>query len=919
MPSLSQSLALGYVIILQVLYLSFGTRGGIIIDLILAAFIAVPVTAGIRLIASAISPRTSKTVLPGRSVEYYMTFKHPANVKYRGKRRIPMATFCQMHLDGDVKMNGDTLTILEKRHDWASFRLTFGLIYFVLFKLIPKVIENLCFHSISHSHTTLVKLQLRGFLGPRMMYTSGLVRDINKQEFLEELEDNKLGVICEKIHLNPYGRALSVGYGWNAFANYARRIFPHVPFTGLNYVAEYTNIAPVKGGYKKIVCTHLAEHKGPDNFMALHNGPGEHSDFFKHIHGLLADGGIFFLEVAGGNEYVCPDAVPYASLASLINQLEAAGFRANSVENVGRHYSETVRKWYGNFVRNREALMAMYGPKNYRTFEFFLAYLVIIFGQGSANTYQIVVTKNPSPVDRTKSEPVVEESSWDLCETPEITMVNVMKVARGSALVYSHESSDTVTLDLFPRFAKKRKIRSSKWKGSIKFRTSKGEGGGGGGSRSGFTNFSKRTAPNGPYSVKINPSIKLFRLTWSLFSLGEEQRRMAKAANKTKGNPFSPASASTSHLSSLPTMQTLSVLLLVVAASIPTAETFGFWRPHLLELSTQLGVNDSIPALPRANRWPRPQLTPVFIDSNTIAKRSEQRAPTTATKSPLEDPGIYDTRCTIQNDYLACGAALATACLPHGHSMCSPFPSQTRGRDTMCWYVPATSTNSFNGECQEFRRKEGTQDKTLWGCREKGLPWDPLVYLYTASTNLLPPAPATTTSSPSSSADTRATSVPGSSSTVSDDPPTPSVPSSPTLSTASSTSAPTPEPSNGGGGGAAPSSGNQTGAIVGGVLSSVTILAIAGCVATWLVVRRRRASSVRGESRGGGHVSPSPSHELAGDQPCVSPINQKEGEQWSYQPMSPTSPASSSAQHRDVFQAPANDSIGSAMKPAELG
>ncbi|KAK1517568.1 cyclopropane-fatty-acyl-phospholipid synthase [Colletotrichum paranaense] len=421
MPSLGQSLALVYVIVVQVLYLSFGTRGGIIIDLILTAFIAVPVTAGIRLIASAISPRASKTVLPGRPIEYYMTFKHPANVKYRGKRKIPMATFCQMQLDGD-------------RHDWASFRLTFGLIYFVLFKLIPNVVENLCFHNDGDIHPAHEELDLgilRGFLGPRMMYTSGLVRDTNKQEFLEELENNKLGVICEKIHLNPYDRVLSVGYGWEAFANYARRIFPHVPSTGLNHVAEYTNIAPIKGGYKKIVCTYLAEHKGPDNFMALHNGPGEYSDFFEPIQGLLADDGIFFLEVAGGNESwqyeglvwrllmvrcVCPDAVPYASLASLINQLETAGFRANSVENVGRHYSETVRKWYGNFVRNREALMAMYGPKIYRTFEFFLAYLIIIFDQGSANTYQIVVTKNPSSVDRTKSEPVVEESSWDLCE-----------------------------------------------------------------------------------------------------------------------------------------------------------------------------------------------------------------------------------------------------------------------------------------------------------------------------------------------------------------------------------------------------------------------------------------------------------------------------------------------------------------------
>ncbi|KAG7051990.1 hypothetical protein JMJ77_0002601 [Colletotrichum scovillei] len=394
-------------------------------------------------------------------------------------------------------------------------------------------------------------------------------------------------------------------------------------------------------------------------------------------------------------------------------------------------------------------------------------------------------------------------------------------------------------------------------------------------------------------------------------------------------------------------MQTLSVLLFVVAASIPTAETFGFWRPNLIELSTQLGANDSSPALPRANRWPRPQPTPVFMDSNAVFKRLEQRPLTTAVTLGSNTCGLFTLSKETGLGYLwsSLGNRVFASRPLHVQSVSIPDsrkgynvlvrPRVSRGTLKCCltpsslaagddtngvWKIHSTSTNSFNGECQEFRRKEGTQDKTLWGCREKGLPWDPLVYLYTASTNLLPPAPATTTSSFSSSpADTRTTSVPGSSSTVSDDTPTPSVPSGPTLSTASSTSAPTPEPSNGGGGGAAPSSSNQTGAIVGGVLGSVTILAIAGCVATWLVVRRRRASSVRGESRGGGHVSPSPSHELDGDQPCVSPINPKEGEQWNYQPMSPTSPASSSAQHRDIFQAPANDSIGSAMKPAELG
>jgi hypothetical protein len=32
-----------------------------------------------------------------------------------------MQTFCEMYLDGVVDFNGDTLDILEYRHDWAHF------------------------------------------------------------------------------------------------------------------------------------------------------------------------------------------------------------------------------------------------------------------------------------------------------------------------------------------------------------------------------------------------------------------------------------------------------------------------------------------------------------------------------------------------------------------------------------------------------------------------------------------------------------------------------------------------------------------------------------------------------------------------------------------------------------------------------
>ena len=37
------------------------------------------------------------------------------------------------------------------------------------------------------------------FLGPRMIYTSGVVRDLTVEESLEQLQDNKLTLVCEKV------------------------------------------------------------------------------------------------------------------------------------------------------------------------------------------------------------------------------------------------------------------------------------------------------------------------------------------------------------------------------------------------------------------------------------------------------------------------------------------------------------------------------------------------------------------------------------------------------------------------------------------------------------------------------------------------------------------------------------------------
>jgi cyclopropane fatty-acyl-phospholipid synthase-like methyltransferase len=56
-----------------------------------------------------------------------------------------------------------------------------------------------------------------------MVYTSGIVLDLSREESLEELQDNKLTVVCDKLDLQPNDRLLDVGCGWGTLAAFAAK------------------------------------------------------------------------------------------------------------------------------------------------------------------------------------------------------------------------------------------------------------------------------------------------------------------------------------------------------------------------------------------------------------------------------------------------------------------------------------------------------------------------------------------------------------------------------------------------------------------------------------------------------------------------------------------------------------------------
>lgn len=87
-----------------------------------------------------------------------------------------------------------------------------------------------------------------------MIYTSGIIRDLTIEESLEQLQDNKLTVVCEKVpvsfdqhvlllitfcsqlDLQPEDHLLDIGCGWGTLSAFAHK----------NYGCKVTGITLAK-------------------------------------------------------------------------------------------------------------------------------------------------------------------------------------------------------------------------------------------------------------------------------------------------------------------------------------------------------------------------------------------------------------------------------------------------------------------------------------------------------------------------------------------------------------------------------------------------------------------------------------------------------------------------------------------------
>lgn len=340
--------------------------------------------------------------------------------RYNGQQKVPIAQFVEDYIAEKISVRGDVQELLRQRTRYFDYRFIPHHYQFFFSKFIPSV----AIHSkkqderIIRGHYDRGNDFFAGFLGDRMVYTSAFFR--TGEESLEQAQDQKMDLVCEKIRMKPGHRHLDIGCGWGTLVAHAAKYY-QTDSTGITIAqagADYGNNQIAQWGvsdrarihrmdyrsipadkYDRITCLEMAEHVGVKNF----------TKFMRQINSLLTDDGLFFLQIAGlkagihkeslvwgmfMSEYIFPGADASMPLSFVVKRLELAGFEIHSVENIGIHYSQTIQLWYHNWQANKDAILASYGTWWFRLWEIFLGWSVDIAAQGNSTCFQIVCNKN---------------------------------------------------------------------------------------------------------------------------------------------------------------------------------------------------------------------------------------------------------------------------------------------------------------------------------------------------------------------------------------------------------------------------------------------------------------------------------------------------------------------------------------------
>ena len=262
---------------------------------------------------------------------------------------------------------------------------------------------------VAHVHYDLGNDMYSKMLGPTMQYTCAFWK---QAKTLDAAQENKLDLLCKKLHLQKGEKVLELGCGWGGLAKfaaenygvevdayniskeqveYARKINDGLPVT--IHLADYRD---AQGTYDKVAAIGLCEHVGYKNYASL----------MEVAHRCLKTHGLFLLHSIANNfstthcdpwfnKYIFPNGM-LPSVKQLGETMEGL-FILEDWHNFGPDYDRTLMAWYHNFDQHWPLYQEKYGVPFYRMWKYYLLSLAGAFRARRIQLWQVVMSKDGVP------------------------------------------------------------------------------------------------------------------------------------------------------------------------------------------------------------------------------------------------------------------------------------------------------------------------------------------------------------------------------------------------------------------------------------------------------------------------------------------------------------------------------------------
>lgn len=242
-------------------------------------------------------------------------------------------------------------------------------------------------------------------LDPHMQYSCGYWRDA---QTLDEAQNAKLKMICEKLQLKPGMRLLDIGCGWGGLAAYAARNYG-VSVDGVTISREQQKLAQqrcegldvnillqdyrdLNTGYDRIVSVGMFEHVGPKNY----------DTYFSVVDRCLKPDGLFLLHTIGSNQtglsvdpWINKYIFPNGCLPSIrqISSVSESRLIMEDWHNFGSDYDKTLMAWHQRFNQAWPGLSSNYTPRFRRMFNYYLCACAGAFRARDIELWQVLFSR----------------------------------------------------------------------------------------------------------------------------------------------------------------------------------------------------------------------------------------------------------------------------------------------------------------------------------------------------------------------------------------------------------------------------------------------------------------------------------------------------------------------------------------------